>query len=69
MGKKIMRLNGIKMCTFKEFLLILKKKLDIFIDVEKMLNFGICKHYSAHFINFFIDKINYFVLHTIKCRS
>jgi hypothetical protein len=34
-----------------------------------MLNFGICKLHSAQFINFFNDKINYFVLYTIRCRS
>jgi len=39
MGKKIVRLNEIKMYMFKDFLLILKFLLNTFIDVEKNAEF------------------------------
>ena len=53
----------------KEFILKKLNFLDPFIDVLKNAEFWDLQATCAQFINFFNDKINYFVLYTIRCRS
>jgi len=48
-----MHLNGIKMDILNEFFFQFKF-LNLFIDVKKMLNFGICRHHSLQFIKFLL---------------